>query len=304
MSFKDEKPKDKTIVASHKLLKEAKESESRKMPFVTLLQGSNAGQTMPVTENFTIGRDEANDLPIVDDGASRKHARMTVSTDGKVFIEDLGSTNGTFVNGRQTSGKEELQDGDKILIGDTTTLKFVFQDTMEEQFQKTLYMSATRDSLTGIYNKKYFFEELGRNVNHHQRMQLPLSLILFDIDHFKNVNDTYGHPAGDAVLKTVARVVGSAIRKENTFCRYGGEEFVIILANTNLEKALVLAERIRDLVANAPANHEDLNIKVTVSLGVAELNAAANNAQDLIAATDKQLYLAKKQGRNRVCYAS
>jgi two-component system cell cycle response regulator len=247
-----------------------------------------------------LGRSAEAALQIEDDGISRKHAKVALGPDGKFQVVDLGSTNGTYLNGARTS-VAPLADGDKIQIGTNTVLKFSLQDQLEEQYQRSIYESATRDGLTRIFNKKYFMDTVRKEFAYCLRHRMPLSLVMFDVDHFKLVNDTYGHQAGDYVLARIAQKVSETIRTEDLFSRYGGEEFALMLREAADDQALRCAERCRRAVDLADFNFGGTPIKVTISVGVATLlDTDFVQPEDLIAEADKYLYLAKQRGRNRI----
>jgi two-component system cell cycle response regulator len=213
---------------------------------------------------------------------------------------DLASTNGTYLNGLKVNAAP-LYDGDKIQIGSNTVLKFSIQDALEEQYQRSIYESATRDGLTRVYNKKYFLETVRKEFSYCLRHRVPLSLVLFDVDHFKKINDAYGHPAGDYVLTRIAQRVSDTVRTEDLLARYGGEEFALMLRESAEDQALACAERCRYAVDKADFVFGGTPIKVTISLGVATLlDSDFSQPEDLIAAADKYLYRAKRAGRNRV----
>lgn len=249
---------------------------------------------------MTIGRSPDVDITLDDDGVSRRHAKVVVRADGSVQLVDLNSTNGTFCNGDKVD-VQILRDGDKIQIGSTTILKFSYQDTLDEALQRNLYESATRDGLTRIYNKKFFSDHVRKEFAYCLRHKVPLSLLVFDVDHFKKINDTYGHPAGDYVLSRLAALVSETIRTEDIFARYGGEEFVILLRETEEEKSYALAERIRQLVETSKFEFNQQQMKVTISVGVASLrDREFVDVDEFIGAADTLLYKAKNGGRNRV----
>jgi diguanylate cyclase (GGDEF)-like protein len=249
---------------------------------------------------IVMGRSAETALQIEDDGVSRKHAKVLVSPQGHFQLMDLGSTNGTYLNGIKVN-VATLADGDKIQIGSNTVLKFSIQDQLEEQYQKSIYESATRDGLTRIFNKKYFMDTLRKEFAYCLRHRVPLSLVMFDVDHFKKINDTYGHPAGDYVLARIAQKVGETVRQEDLFARYGGEEFALMLRESAVDKALRCSERCRKAVDVSDFTFNGTPIKVTISLGVATLfDSDFAQPEDLIAAADKYLYRAKRGGRNRV----
>ncbi|HVE85757.1 MAG TPA: GGDEF domain-containing protein, partial [Myxococcales bacterium] len=247
----------------------------------------------------TLGRSTEATFQVEDDGISRKHAKVIQDPVGYSLM-DLGSTNGTFLNGARVR-VAELKDGDKIQIGSNTVLKFSLQDELEEQFQKSIYESATRDGLTRIYNKKYFMDTLRKEFAYCLRHRVPLSLLMFDVDHFKRINDTYGHQAGDQVLVKIAQKVSDTIRVEDLFARYGGEEFALMLREASDEKALICAERIRRAVEITDMQAGGAPLKVTISVGVATLlDSDFAQPEELIACADSYLYRAKRGGRNRV----
>jgi diguanylate cyclase (GGDEF)-like protein len=205
------------------------------------------------------------------------------------------------VNGKRVEGSLLLTDGDKIQVGSTTILKFTYHDQLDESFQRQMYESALRDGLTKAFNKKYFLDRLESELRFAKRHGTPLALIMIDIDHFKEINDTHGHIAGDHVLTALSRRLQDTIRTEDVFARYGGEEFSVIVRALDASHALAMAERLRAVIAKLEVRVGRTVIKLTVSAGVAsypECNVADSLA--LVAAADEALYAAKKAGRNRV----
>lgn len=282
-----------------KLREELQARSERNRAYLIVLAGSDVGKTFKLSDGeVTIGRSRSADIKLDDDSISRKHVRLRLSGE-EVLLEDLKSSNGTLVNGERVS-ESPLADGDKIRVGETTILKFTYHDQLDEHFQQQMYDAALRDPLTNIFNRKYFLDQLTTEMSFARRHETPLSLIIFDLDHFKNVNDTFGHVIGDEVLKFVANIVGGMLRSEDVFARYGGEEFVILLRGTELAAATALAERIRQAIAAAEFVFETAQLNCTVSLGVARLVAEHNDELELIASADKALYGAKEAGRNRV----
>ena len=242
----------------------------------------------------------AANIRLGDDGISRRHARIVVEAK-LVRIEDLGSANGTLVNGNLVQ-QAPLKDGDKIQLGSSTILKFTYHDKLEENFQRAMYDAALRDDLTKAFNKKHFLDRLEQEVAFVRRHGAPLSLVMFDVDHFKRVNDTFGHVAGDHVLSKLSQVAQTAIRAEDLFGRYGGEEFAVLCRNIPLLGAAAVAERVRAAVESSEFVYDAREMPVTVSLGVAAIpDTPAQNGLELIAAADEALYDAKHGGRNRVC---
>jgi diguanylate cyclase (GGDEF)-like protein len=248
-----------------------------------------------------IGRDPAADISVADQGISRKHAKLT-KKNGKVILTDLGSSNGTFVNDKKVNegNTVTLAKEDMIKVGNSI-LKFLPAGELEILFYGNLGSAAHTDLMTKIYNKGYLLEALEAEFKRAKALHSDFSLIFFDLDHFKKINDTYGHDAGDYVLKEITSLIRtSQIRPKDIFARYGGEEFVILLANTSLKVAIDLAERIRASVESHAFIYEGKRLPVTTSLGVSELRAEVESASTLLKAADKALYASKTGGRNRV----
>ncbi|HEY4184606.1 MAG TPA: GGDEF domain-containing protein [Polyangia bacterium] len=276
------------------------EGVKRDRAYLVVLAGASVGEMYKIDHNKTvIGRGQKAEVRLLDDGISREHARVVVEGN-RIFLEDLGSTNGTFCNGLKVDRKE-LADGDKILVGSTTILKFTYHDNLDEIFQKQMYESALRDGLTKAFNKKYFTDRLESELTFALRHSSPLVLVMFDIDHFKKVNDTHGHQAGDLVLSEISTLLTAALRAEDVFARYGGEEFAVICRGTDVTQAQIVGERMRKAVEGHRFVHEGTPIPVTISVGIAALpDPAVKDATDLVARADKALYQSKHGGRNRV----
>lgn len=293
--------RDKTHVTPplnvDKQLKGKKSSNS----CLIVIHGSNLGHKINLDKDeIIIGRGETADIRVDENNVSRKHSKIFMH-EGNYIIEDQGSTNGTFIN---TKRKERtiLQDQDLILIGNTI-LKFISSDNLENAYHEEIYRLATMDGMLQIYNKKFFVERLHNEFSRSKRYKRDLSLVMFDLDHFKLINDIHGHPAGDFVLKRISNLVMRNLRKEDIFGRYGGEEFAIILPETNSKQATIMAEKLRKLIENVEFKYQEKDIPVTVSLGVAYFSAETveiNTYNDLIERADQALYKAKNSGRNRV----
>lgn len=216
------------------------------------------------------------------------------------MLADMGSTNGTHVNDTRID-RRLLEGGDLIRIG-SHILKFLSSDHIEAQYHETIYSMMITDGLTGANNKRYLLDSLEREMVRSYRHGRPVSLVMFDVDFFKTVNDSYGHLAGDAVLREISLRVRENVRKDEIFARYGGEEFMVLLPESTLEDARAFAERVRSLVADQPVNVDGTEIPVTISLGIAHVSGHSDLLpDDLIAEADRNLYEAKRQGRNRVC---
>ncbi|MBC7691641.1 MAG: GGDEF domain-containing protein [Methylotenera sp.] len=270
-----------------------------------MIRGSPQGHRFFLTQpEMTIGRDPSADLSVAEQSISRKHAKFT-QIGNKVHLTDLGSSNGTFVNDKQLAANQsvELEKEDMVKLGNSI-LKFLPAGELEILFYGNLGSAAHTDSLTQIYNKGYLLEALEAEFKRAKALHTEFSLIFFDLDHFKKVNDTFGHDAGDYVLKEFCQVVRTShLRPKDVFARYGGEEFVVLLGSTSAKSAAEIAERVRAAIETHPFIYEGKRIPVTTSLGVAELSTAVESAQTLMKAADKALYEAKNSGRNKVCIA-
>jgi len=247
-----------------------------------------------------IGRGADNYIVLEGDSVSRRHAHLD-KRNGRWFVVDDGSTNGTYLNEEQIAREAALNNSDRLKVG-PTILKFLSGADAEAKYHEEIYRMTIVDGLTQIHNKRYLYEALEREVLRARRHERPLSLVMFDIDFFKRINDQYGHLAGDYVLRELARVVQGRIRRDEVFARYGGEEFVIVLPETPLEGAASLGQNLRARVAEHTFVFQNENIPVTISVGAAVLNDDDKTATDLVQRTDEKLYEAKRGGRNRVCY--
>ncbi|MGB5284923.1 MAG: GGDEF domain-containing protein [Polyangiales bacterium] len=244
-----------------------------------------------------IGRGMENSVVLHSDSISRRHARIEVGSGGYQLV-DLHSTNGTYVNDELVEICQ-LCRGDQIKIGDTI-LKFLSGADLESQYHETIYRMTIMDGLTGIHNKRYLVEQLDRELSRATRHGRPLSMVICDIDHFKLVNDEFGHLAGDYVLKEVAQLVKSRIRPDDVIARYGGEEIALILPETDLAGGVRIADELRKIIDGQTFIFEDEYIDVTISCGIAQLQPNWR-AFDFVRAADTQLYEAKRAGRNCVC---
>ena len=274
---------------------------SRDRAYLIVLAGVAVGEMYKLPQGeATIGRGQTCAVRLPDDGVSRAHARL-VGDGKKIVLEDLDSRNGTYHNGKRVTGRVTLADGDKIQIGRTTILKFSYHDALEESFHEQMYESALRDALTKLFNKRYFLERLDGELRFAKRHDTNVAVLMADVDHFKQVNDTHGHLAGDAVLANVSQLIARAVRNEDVVARFGGEELAIILRQVPIEAAAHLAERLRRLVEANPTRNGDTVIKTTISIGVAGFpHDGVDTVNALLEAADQALYRAKHAGRNRV----
>jgi diguanylate cyclase (GGDEF)-like protein len=250
---------------------------------------------------LTIGREDSNHIVVDLDNVSRRHARIRVQG-SRVLVEDLGSTNGTYLNDEELAQATPLRSGDLVKVGSSI---FKFLDgasaDVEVQYHETIYTLTIADGLTGVNNKRFFLEYLEREMGRAHRYHRALSLMMFDIDHFKQINDTHGHIAGDYVLRELAQTVKRQVRREQCFARYGGEEFAVVIPEDGPEKARVFAEKLRRLIEEKTFVFEDHKvIPVTVSIGIADMTADMTEPTHFVKVADANLYKAKKSGRNRV----
>jgi diguanylate cyclase (GGDEF)-like protein len=246
-----------------------------------------------------VGRGTDNHVVLDSDSVSRRHAHFELRGKQWIVVDD-GSTNGTYCNDEQVLREVVLRNGDRVKVG-STIFKFLSGADVEAQYHEEIYRLTIIDGLTQVHNKRYLYEALERELIRGRRHGRHLAVLMFDLDHFKRINDLHGHLAGDFVLKEVARLVQSRIRRDEVFARYGGEEFCIILPETMLEGAVELGERLRQQVEDHTFVFQQDHIKCTISVGGAVLTEEDRNAGELLKRADERLYEAKNSGRNRVC---
>jgi len=253
-----------------------------------------------------LGRSDAAAIQVDHESVSREHARVTV-LGGTCRIADLRSTNGTWVNDKRVEDTE-LRDGDLVRVGQTV-FKYLTGTNIEAKYHEAIYLLSTTDGLTGAANKSSFLDILERELRRANRYGRRLSLAIFDIDLFKKVNDTWGHLAGDYVLRELGRLVGDHVRRVDTFARYGGEEFALILPEIDRDGARTTCEKLRTLISEHTFTYDGAVLAITVSFGLATVDLGPStvksdpppDAARVIAAADCKLYEAKASGRNRVC---
>jgi len=251
------------------------------------------------TKPLIIGRSPKCEIQIDQESVSRNHCRIRFEN-GEFLVRDLGSTNGTYVNDDLVEGDGRLRHGDQLKVG-RTILKFIVGDDVEVEYHEEIYRLMTTDGLTQLNNKRYFDEMLDREVARAKRYKRTFSLLVFDIDHFKNVNDRFGHLAGDAILRQLGAVLLGRLRVNDVLARIGGEEFGLITPEVGLEGAGGLARKINRLIRDTRFEFEGTRVEITVSLGVAEWQAHYEDPSDLFKAADGKMYEAKRRGRNQVC---
>lgn len=299
MNNKEKSNADRTIIITEKT--DLKEANSTYEPYLIQISGKETGQAHKLSgaSVIKIGRDPASQIILDDPHISRNHAEILMGKHKDTVIRDLGSTNGVFVNGKKIT-EQALCDGDKILIGTRMYFKFCYQDSVEQNYQQNLFRAANIDNLTQLYNKKYLIDILTKEFSFSRRNKNLLSVLMIDIDHFKKINDTYGHMAGDLVLKSVGQFLSKNIRLENIAARYGGEEFCIILRNVGSDLAFTIGERVRRGIEGETLDYRGNPIRVTISVGIATMeDAEFETYEDLLRKADENLYEAKTSGRNK-----
>lgn len=294
--LEEEEAVDKTVVTKIEKI----EKPSAREAYILFMSGPLQGKLHCLQGDKTIiGRDDGVDIQIKDIRISRQHFQINIMG-GNAILEDLGSTNGTYVNGQRVK-VHTLQDGDKIQIPASVVIKFAYGDKGEQMFHEEFYQMANFDAVTSIASRHYFMKRLDEEFSYANRSNMPLSLLMIDIDFFKKVNDKYGHLAGDLALNHVAKQIKETVRTEDILGRYGGEEFAVVLRGIDHKGAVLLAERVRRRVEETPMRFENQNISVTISIGVATLlDKNVETPKKLIDEADQNLYTAKQGGRNRV----
>jgi len=271
---------------------------------LVVLQGAEIGRDFRLRRgSMVIGRGPQADIRIVDDLASREHARIEMAwepeTETALFhLFDLGSTNHTFVNSRRID-RAEIKDGDRVQIGDTV-LKFVLLDEIEAKFHREVRHRITYDRLTGLLTKESLYLALEEELKRCGRFSQPLAVLMMDLDHFKAVNDRNGHPMGSHVLTEVGAIIRASIRTADVSARYGGEEFLSYLPEAPLAGAHQVAERIRTAIERHPFTLDDTTVRITISIGISLFPEHGRDLKTLVARADSALYHAKESGRNRV----
>lgn len=272
----------------------------QRQPALLVMSGPMAGRVFSV--GFTplsVGRQSDCEICLPDNEVSRRHARLERDDNGNVVISDLESTNGTYVDGLAVQ-RHALREGERIRIGASNVFEFSYQDDLKKTFHQRQYERSVYDGLTGLLNRRHFLSEFRRELAYALRNKTPTSLALLDIDRFKSINDTFGHSAGDHVLRELSQCVKKNLREEDFFARYGGEEFAIVLRGQSETDAYHSAERIRALVEAARITWEGQHVPLTISIGVASRDGREiRDAGTMLRLADQNLYAAKAAGRNR-----
>jgi two-component system cell cycle response regulator len=300
-----------TVIDRRKTTLARKKQKTKLNIILTVIQGSETdfGKSYSFTQDcIRIGRDQKIEVTGVNVGlndlkVSKVHCEISsIKTDEleQIVIKDLDSTNGTYVNG-EIIRQRILTPGDKITIGETI-LRFSYNDEIEEEYHTRLFTFAATDALTGLYNRRYILNELENQHKIAKRNERTYSLVVIDIDDFKKINDTFGHPAGDEFLKKFAYVINHILREQDIPGRVGGEEFLIILPETSIDGAFRLADRIRERIQKTELIYEGSRIKTTISAGVSQF-AFNTDSHALFRLADHALYKAKQSGKNLVVKA-
>ena len=266
---------------------------------VVVIHGEGLGKRADIEDKpVVVGRSQEADLHIPHKSVSRQHCQIW--RDGDAYrIRDLGATNRTRVN-EQPVTETLLADGDHVTLGESI-LKFISHSSVEARYHEEVYQLATHDALTELCNRRHFIELVEKEIARAQRHGRPLVMCIIDVDLFKPVNDQYGHAAGDGVLRQMAAVVRRFVRGEDIAARIGGEEFAVLLPESDLDAALAFADRLRLAVAEETFVLGGEPRRITISIGVAGLGPGREDRSQLMQAADGQLYRAKEEGRNRVC---
>ena len=291
---------------------EGKSNQRERRPALVSLRGELMAVPIPLErDEVIVGRALEADVRLNDNRTSRLHARITTEHRGEMHetcyrITDLGSTNGTMVNGELIT-EAILSDGDKIEIGDHL-FRFDMLDEIDREFQHQIHRLLAHDELTGLLTSKSFFSELRRESARAEGEARPFCVLMMDLDHFKAVNDTYGHLVGSKTLEETGRVIKEALRAGDVAARFGGEEFAAFLLDATYGQGLVAAERVRIALeehefsaSRIDSPGSDATHRITISIGVAAFPDDATDPIQLVELADSALYRAKRSGRNRIC---
>ena len=281
-------------------------------PALVFLRGELLAVPIPLErKEVTLGRALDADIRINDARASRLHARITTELDEttgepRYRLNDLESRNGTILNGERVE-QALLEDGDKFEIGDQL-IRFEMLDEIDREFQQQIHRLLVHDELTGLLTSKSFFSELRREAARAEAENMPFCVLMMDIDHFKNVNDTYGHLVGSETLEEVGAVIKKSLRAGDVGARFGGEEFAAFLLDADYSQGMIAAERVRSAIEKHefPAARRNgaeprPTHRITISIGVASFPDDGRDPIQLVEMADSALYRAKRNGRNQVC---
>lgn len=279
-------------------------------PALVFLSGELIAVPIPLErEEVILGRAFEADVRVNDSKVSRMQAKITTrkneeTGEEEYILTDLGSRNGTYVNG-ELAVNHKLQNGDKISIGEHI-LRFDLLDEIDREYQRQIHRLISHDDLTGLLSSRSFFSELRREAAKARAENRRFCVLMMDVDHFKKVNDSYGHLTGSRTLEEIGACIVSVMRTGDAASRFGGEEFSAFLLDADLPQAMIGAERIRAVVeardftvvrhGNPGETH-----RVTISIGIASFPDDSDDPIELVEMADSALYRAKREGRNRVC---
>lgn len=268
-----------------------------KIACLTVLTGGPVGMlhTLAPEAGTLIGRGSGADLQVTSRSASRRHAQIRIDPRGGAVVEDLGSTNGTYLNGKLIK-RYRLRDGDRLQLGPRTILKFSYQDEIERDFYQDLVDREIKDTFTGIYSKRYVFNQIVNVCAHSERYKTRLSLLIFAIDSFWRINEVYDRAATNFVVKTLARIVRRELRADDVFARYGPDRFMVLARDLSDKGTVMLARRIRRAVKARRIIFEGMTLPVTISLGIATMSDQTKDPAALIKQGEDYLRMARYAG--------
>ncbi len=278
---------------------EANKDDVNLEPYLVILSGPDQGKQHRLHHQFnTLGRTSNTDIKINDTKISREHGVIIIYPD-HVVLKDHQSTNGCYVNDKKVEN-QVIESTTRIRLG-TTLMKIEYKNSDEVESEIKLYEAANTDALTNISNRRAFMIRAKEEISYCKRNNTKLAIVMCDIDYFKQTNDNFGHPAGDRVLKELAGILQTEMRKEDLLARFGGEEFIMLLRSTDVNSVDTWAERIREKVEQSSFVFEGVKIPTTLSIGVCSTTGDNITTLDaLIKQADDALYQAKNNGRNRV----
>ena len=291
-----------TLIRESKTLKLKLQEARRSEACLVIVLGKPLGKRFVLnSKTMVVGRGSECQIPILDSSLSRAHAQVLKKESGRFYVSDLGSTNGTYLNEQKLTSSRavEVKNGDLLKMGNMI-FKFIGRGKIDNVFHKDILYLASRDDLTGTLNRQSLMSCLEEGFHKARMSKKPLSAIVLDLDQFKSINDTFGHAAGDFVLKETVKVAQSAIRGDDFIGRYGGDEFMAVLWDTSLTNACIIAERIRSKIEKHSFTYEGKRIPVTVSLGVSSLDDSIQSIGKFFERADGAQYNAKRNGGNQV----
>lgn len=279
-----------------------KRSREPRQAFLTVIRGGGAdlGKHIVVDSSVLLGRAPDCDLTIQDLGTSWHHARVSARGHDNYVIEDLNSTNGTWVNGILLDATWTLHEGEKIFLGETV-VRFSLTDEMDLKFHHEVAQLVSTDPLTGLQSKRKFDNALDYALEIARREERSLSVVMMDMDGIKKINDTHGHLFGAQAIGETGRLIARVLGQQGRACRFGGDEFTAFLPGHDKDAAVRIAEKIRLELESANLQLNSIALRPTISLGISTFPEDGRRVLDLVAAADAALYRAKRAGKNRVC---